>query len=194
MKASEQNKNSNILKLLNALQQVVFHFFTCLTTALVIGKVKFYPFEYFAHHLTLPSPARARARARTHTHTHTAIQRTHHLYTMCGCIFSSIKDIVTACWLTACHSTQQDCCSDQYCVVHCLYLTGNTLPYSRLCLFSAHPSGNCRVLKDKPPFPPTSVQLYLSLIFKICKTNTLTRPLDYSGSNISNFIKLIHTL
>ena len=66
-----RKQNSNILKLLNALHQVVLHFFTCLTTALLIGKVNSYCFEDFAHHLTLLSLSLSLSLSLTHTHTHT---------------------------------------------------------------------------------------------------------------------------
>jgi len=56
-----------------------------------------------------------------------------------------------------------------------------SLQLSRLCLFSAHRSGNSRVLKDKPPFPPTYSQLYFSLILQKYMINTLIRPLDYNS-------------
>ena len=133
------------------------HFFTCLTTALLFGKVNYYCFEDFAHRLTLlPS---------THTHLHSKNPVTS---TQCVAAFSH-SIILIACWVNGTSQQTARCCSDWYWVVHCLYLTGNTLPYSRLCcLFCAHHSGNSRLLKDKPPFPPTSLQLYFSLIFKIC--------------------------
>ena len=80
----------------------VFHFFTCLTTAFLIDKVNFYPFEDSAHHLTLLSLSLSLSltHARTHTHTHTHTHSKNPITsTQCGCIFSFIKDILTECWL-----------------------------------------------------------------------------------------------
>ena len=57
-----RKRNTDILRLLDALHQVVLHFFTSLTTALLIGKVNSYSFKDFAHHQSLLSS--------THTHTH----------------------------------------------------------------------------------------------------------------------------
>ena len=94
---SVRKQNSDILRLLDALHQVVLHFFTCLTTALLVGKVNSYSFKRFC-------PPSIITVIHTHTHTHT---RTHvppfkepnHLYKMSGCISTFIKDILNACWL-----------------------------------------------------------------------------------------------
>ena len=62
---SVRKRDTDILRLSNALHQVVLHFFPCLTTAVLIGKVNSYCFEDFAHHLTFLW------HTHTHTHTHT---------------------------------------------------------------------------------------------------------------------------
>jgi hypothetical protein len=96
--------NSNVLGLLNALRQVVLHFFTCLTTTLLFDKVNSYSFEDFAHHLTLLSSSHA-----------PPLTEPNHT-TQCVAVFSFIKDVLTAWWL---NGTSQHTARLLFCLVLC---------------------------------------------------------------------------